>query len=89
MRQHSKPRRWRQISEFARRFRPRVVSTAIALTWVATGQRAAYITDGNIMQKGVDFAAGIAICEARLRRYRFVGVTLGQRAQWTRSMRRL
>lgn len=51
-------------SGFAGRFRPRVVSTTIALTWVATGQRAAYITDGDIMQKSVHFAAGLAICEA-------------------------
>lgn len=51
-------------SEFAARFRPRVVSTTIALTWVATGQRAAYITDGNITQASVHFAAGLAICEA-------------------------
>ena len=51
-------------SEFAGRFRPRVVSTTIALTWVATGQRAAYITDGDIMQKSVHFAAGVAICES-------------------------
>jgi myo-inositol-1(or 4)-monophosphatase len=51
-------------SEFSAHFRPRVVSTTIALTWVATGQRAAYITDGDIMQKSVHFAAGIAICEA-------------------------
>jgi myo-inositol-1(or 4)-monophosphatase len=51
-------------SEFASHFRPRVVSTTIALTWVATGQRAAYITDGDIMEKSVHFAAGIAICEA-------------------------
>jgi myo-inositol-1(or 4)-monophosphatase len=50
--------------EFAVRFRPRVVSTTIALTWVATGQRAAYITDGEIMEKRVHFAAGLAICEA-------------------------
>jgi myo-inositol-1(or 4)-monophosphatase len=48
---------------FAARFRPRVVSTSLALTWVATGQRAAYITDGD-MRENVHFAAGLAICEA-------------------------
>lgn len=48
---------------FAARFRPRVVSTSLALTWVATGQRAAYITDGD-MRESVHFAAGLAICEA-------------------------
>lgn len=51
-------------SEFAARFRPRVVSTTIALTWVATGQRAAYITDGDIIKKSVHFAAGLVICES-------------------------
>jgi len=50
-------------AEFAARFRPRVVSTSIALTWVATGQRAAYITDGDV-RESVHFAAGLAICEA-------------------------
>lgn len=49
-------------SEFAANFRPRVVSTTIALTWVASGQRAAYITDGDI-RNSVHFAAGLAICE--------------------------
>ena len=48
---------------FAARFRPRVVSTSMALTWVATGQRAAYITDGDV-RDSVHFAAGLAICEA-------------------------
>jgi hypothetical protein len=50
-------------SEFAAALRPRVVSTTIALTWVATGQRAAYITDGD-MRNSVHFAAGLAICGA-------------------------
>jgi myo-inositol-1(or 4)-monophosphatase len=44
-------------------FRPRVVSTSLALAWVATGQRAAYVTDG-VPRDSVHFAAGIAICEA-------------------------
>ena len=35
----------------------------MALTWVATGQRAAYITDGD-MRESVHFAAGLALCEA-------------------------
>ena len=48
---------------FAANFRPRVLSTSMALTWVATGQRAAYITDGDI-RDSVHFAAGLAICEA-------------------------
>jgi myo-inositol-1(or 4)-monophosphatase len=48
---------------FASRFRPRVISTSLALAWVATGQRAAYITDGDV-RDSVHFAAGLAICEA-------------------------
>ena len=50
-------------AEFAAHFRPRVVSTSVALTWVATGQRAAYITDGDV-RESVHFAAGLALCEA-------------------------
>ena len=50
-------------AEFVARFRPRVVSTSVALTWVATGQRAAYITDGDV-RDSVHFAAGLALCEA-------------------------
>jgi myo-inositol-1(or 4)-monophosphatase len=48
---------------FTSRFRPRVVSTSLALTWVATGRRAAYVTDGDV-RDSVHFAAGLAICEA-------------------------
>jgi len=44
-------------------FKPRVVSTSLALAWVATGQRAAYVTDG-VPRDSVHFAAAIAICEA-------------------------
>lgn len=32
---------------FAERFRPRVVSTTLALAWVAAGKRAAYVNDGR------------------------------------------
>lgn len=49
--------------EFCTRFRPRVVSSSLALAWVATGQRAAYVTDGNV-RDSVHFAAGLAICRA-------------------------
>lgn len=49
---------------FAGRFRPRVVSTALALTWVAAGRRAAYVTDGGDLSRSVHFAAGIALCRA-------------------------
>lgn len=49
--------------DFVSRFRPRVLSTSLALAWVATGQRAAYVTDGDV-RDSVHFAAGLAICEA-------------------------
>ncbi len=50
--------------EFAQRFRPRVVSTTLALAWVAAGKRAAYVTDGGDLSESVHFAAGIALCKA-------------------------
>ncbi|MGK5543862.1 inositol monophosphatase family protein [Streptomyces sp. URMC 127] len=50
--------------EFAERFRPRVVSTTLALAWVASGRRAAYVTDGGDLSRSVHFAAGIALCRA-------------------------
>lgn len=49
---------------FVARFRPRVVSTTLALTWVAAGRRAAYVTDGTGLSDSVHFAAGIALCRA-------------------------
>jgi myo-inositol-1(or 4)-monophosphatase len=49
--------------EFLASFRPRVVSSSVALTWVASGQRAAYITDGDL-HDSVHFCAGLAICHA-------------------------
>ncbi|WP_406453139.1 inositol monophosphatase family protein [Streptomyces sp. NBC_00876] len=49
--------------EFAERFRPRVVSTTLAVAWVAAGRRAAYVTDGDL-RDSVHFSAGIALCEA-------------------------
>jgi myo-inositol-1(or 4)-monophosphatase len=48
---------------FAGRFRPRVVSSTLAVTWVAAGRRAAYVTDGHL-SGSVHFAAGIALCQA-------------------------
>jgi myo-inositol-1(or 4)-monophosphatase len=48
---------------FVAAFRPRVVSSTIALAWVATGQRAGYVTDGDL-RNSVHFAAGLALCEA-------------------------
>ncbi len=49
---------------FIDHFRPRVVSTTLALAWVAAGKRAAYITDGGNLSESVHFAAGIAVCRA-------------------------
>lgn len=48
---------------FAERFRPRVVSSTLALAWVAAGRRAAYVTDGS-MWDDVHFSAGTALCRA-------------------------
>jgi myo-inositol-1(or 4)-monophosphatase len=49
--------------DFVARFRPRVVSTTLAVAWVAAGRRAAYVTDGHL-RDSVHFAAGIALCQA-------------------------
>ncbi|MGI5262027.1 inositol monophosphatase family protein [Streptomyces angustmyceticus] len=49
---------------FVERFRPRVVSSTLALAWVAAGKRAAYVTDGGDLAQSVHFAAGIALCRA-------------------------
>ncbi|MET3987899.1 inositol monophosphatase family protein [Streptomyces sp. PvR034] len=49
---------------FAEHFRPRVVSSTLALAWVAAGKRAAYVTDGGDLSRSVHFAAGIALCRA-------------------------
>jgi myo-inositol-1(or 4)-monophosphatase len=48
---------------FSAAFKPRVVSSSIALAWVATGQRAAYVTDGDV-RDSVHFAGGLAMCQA-------------------------
>jgi myo-inositol-1(or 4)-monophosphatase len=48
---------------FTGRFRPRVVSTTLAVAWVAAGRRAAYVTDGHL-HDNVHFASGIALCQA-------------------------
>lgn len=50
--------------DFIGTFRPRVISTTLALTWVAAGKRAAYVTDGGDLTGSVHFAAGIAVCRA-------------------------
>jgi myo-inositol-1(or 4)-monophosphatase len=48
---------------FLTRFRPRVLSTTLALTLVAAGRRAAYVTGGDV-RDSVHFAAGLAVCRA-------------------------
>jgi len=48
---------------FIERFRPRVVSTTLAVAWVAAGRRAAYVTDGHLLDS-VHFSSGIALCQA-------------------------
>lgn len=48
---------------FLGRFGPRVVSTTLAVAWVAAGRRAAYVTDGDL-RDSVHFAAGLALCRA-------------------------
>lgn len=50
-------------AEFDAGFGPRVVSSSLALTWVAAGRRAAYLTDGA-RPDSVHFAAGLALCRA-------------------------
>jgi myo-inositol-1(or 4)-monophosphatase len=49
--------------DFGTRFRPRVVSSTLAVAWVAAGRRAAYVTDGDL-RDSVHFASGIAVCRA-------------------------
>ncbi|GAA1791109.1 inositol monophosphatase family protein [Luedemannella flava] len=49
---------------FGERFRPRVVSSSLALVWVAAGRRAGYVTGGTDLGASVHFAAGIAVCRA-------------------------
>ncbi|GAA1043128.1 inositol monophosphatase family protein [Streptomyces murinus] len=49
--------------DFIEWFRPRVVSSTLAVAWVAAGRRAAYVTDGHLADS-VHFAAGIALCRA-------------------------
>ena len=47
---------------FLARFEPRVISSTLALVWVAAGRRAAYVIDGDVADS-VHFAAGIAVCQ--------------------------
>jgi myo-inositol-1(or 4)-monophosphatase len=49
--------------EFRAEFGPRVLSTTLAVAWVAAGRRAGYVSDG-VLVDSVHFAAGIALCQA-------------------------
>ncbi len=42
---------------------PRVISSTLAVAWVAAGRRAAYISDGHF-RDNLHFAAGTALCQA-------------------------
>jgi myo-inositol-1(or 4)-monophosphatase len=46
---------------FRAAFGPRVISTTLAVAWVAAGRRAAYVSDGFVADS-VHFAAGIGLC---------------------------
>lgn len=48
---------------FRSAFGPRVLSTTLAVAWVAAGRRAAYVSDGMFVDS-VHFAAGIGLCRA-------------------------
>lgn len=48
---------------FRARFSPRVLSSSLAVAWVAAGRRAAYVSDGGF-RNDLHFAAGLAIAEA-------------------------
>ncbi|MFE3194511.1 inositol monophosphatase family protein [Nocardia sp. NPDC059240] len=48
---------------FMSTFYPRVLSTSLALAWVAAGRRSAYVVDRDL-RDDVHFTAGIAVCRA-------------------------
>jgi myo-inositol-1(or 4)-monophosphatase len=48
---------------FLARFDPRAISSTLAVVWVASGRRAAYVIDRDVIDS-VHFAAGIAVCRA-------------------------
>jgi myo-inositol-1(or 4)-monophosphatase len=52
-----------QDETFVDRFHPRVLSTTLALAWVAAGRHAAYVSDGDL-RDSVHFSSGIALCQA-------------------------
>lgn len=59
----SSPARLLADAAFAGRFHARVLSTSLALTWVAAGRRAGYVTGGDL-RDSVHFASAIAVCRA-------------------------
>ncbi|MBC7299656.1 MAG: inositol monophosphatase family protein [Nocardia sp.] len=59
----STPARLFDAEGFVDEFHPRVLSTSLALVWVAAGRRAAYITGGDL-RDSVHFSSAIAICQA-------------------------
>lgn len=48
---------------FRAAFGTRVLSTTLAVAWVAAGRRAGYVTDGSVVDN-VHFAAGVGLCRA-------------------------
>jgi myo-inositol-1(or 4)-monophosphatase len=48
---------------FRAAFAQRVLSTTLAVAWVAAGRRTAYVTDGSL-RDSVHFTAGLALCRA-------------------------
>jgi len=48
-------------ARFRAEFGPRVISTTLAVAWVAAGRHAAYVSDGTFVDN-VHFAAGIGLC---------------------------
>lgn len=49
--------------EFWGVFQPRIVSSTLALAWVAGGRHAAFLTEGDLRDH-VHFAAGVGLCQA-------------------------
>ncbi|MEV0683367.1 inositol monophosphatase family protein [Nocardia sp. NPDC050378] len=53
----------RLLDSVAADFHPRVLSTSLALVWVAAGRRAAYVTGGDL-RGDVHFTSAVEICRA-------------------------
>jgi myo-inositol-1(or 4)-monophosphatase len=48
---------------FRSAFGPRVMSTTLAVAWVAAGRRTGYVSDGLLVEN-VHYAAGVALCRS-------------------------